>query len=93
MLAEAKGGTGKLGGLWRAAATGQPKFLTQMGSDGQWVRDVIRRMKKSPDVLDHKMAEALQEALKKGRARGLVVSTPIKNTIVQETKAVQVIFE
>ena len=48
IVGEAKGGPSRLGGIWRKFVGGK-RYLQQMGSDGDWVRDVIRRMRQHGD--------------------------------------------
>jgi len=64
-----------------------------MGSDGDWVRDVIRRMRQHGDDVDRAMADKIEQALNIGGLQGLIVSTPITDTVVQESKVVQVVFD
>ncbi|HUW30812.1 MAG TPA: DNRLRE domain-containing protein, partial [Planctomycetota bacterium] len=93
IIGEAKGGTSRLGGVWRRFVGGDKRYLQQMGSDGDWVRDVIRRMRQHGDDVDRAMADKLEQALSNGRLQGLIASTPIKDAVVQETKVVQVLFD
>jgi len=64
-----------------------------MGSDGDWVRDVIRRMRKHGDEVDKAMADRIEQALNSGKLQGLIVSTSITGAVVQESKVVQVVLE
>ena len=92
IVEEAKGGTSRLGGVWRRFV-GRERYLKQMGSDGDWVRDVIRRMRQHGDDVDRAMADKIEQALTNGRLQGLIISTPIEATKVIETKVVQVVFD
>ena len=89
---KATGGTSHIGLVWQAFVAGK-RYLQQMGSDGDWVRDVIRRMRQTGDEVDRVMADKVEQALRNGKLQGLVVSTPIKTTEVLETKVVQVVFD
>jgi len=90
--AQAKVGTSRLGGIWRKFVGGK-RYLQQMGSDGDWVRDVIRRMRQHGDDVDRAIADKVEQALTNGRLQGLIISTPIEATKVIETKVVQVVFD
>ena len=91
--AQAKGGTSRLGGIWRRFVGGDRRYLQQMGSDGDWVRDVIRRMRQTGDEVDRAMADKIEQALSNGRLQGLIASTPIDAKKVADTKVVQVVFD
>jgi len=92
IIGEAKGGTSRLGGIWRRFVGGK-RYLRQMGTDGDWVRDVVRRMRQHGDDVDKAMADKIEQALTNGKLQGLIVSTPIKSTEIMETKVVQVVFD
>ncbi|HUS58698.1 MAG TPA: DNRLRE domain-containing protein [Planctomycetota bacterium] len=84
---EAKGGSGKLGGLMRDG-----KWLQQMGQDGKWVDDVIRRMGKSNREIDRVMAGELMDVKKQGKLLGFIVNTPIIEKVPQVSKVIKFLF-